>query len=186
MAKKIKPFSAPRVEARIRVSDEMIKDMHTCRRAMKAMESGPDCNSCSWNEVMIAPKTWACGLDEVVRQVMEMEENVENLPELAKAVPTPIMAPEWIPVTEKLPKDDNYILLSFENFIIPMIGKYEENEEGGAFFVGDDDASCVSDGLYVNAWMPLPEPYRPQTLEEAGGDATGIQNVSLKEVQKRG
>ena len=26
----------------------------------------------------------------------------------------------WIPVEERLPEDDNYILLSFENFDIPL------------------------------------------------------------------
>ena len=66
----------------------------------------------------------------------------------------------WIPVSEKLPEDDRYILLSFENFSVPLVGRYEEDEEGGAFYVGDDPDSCVSEGIYVNAWMPLPKPYK--------------------------
>ena len=63
----------------------------------------------------------------------------------------------WIDVEQELPKDDNYILLSFRNFSIPAIGRYEEDENGGIFYIGDE--SCVSQELYVNAWMPLPEPY---------------------------
>lgn len=35
----------------------------------------------------------------------------------------------WIPVEEGLPEDDNYILLSFENFDIPLIGRYEADAE---------------------------------------------------------
>lgn len=37
----------------------------------------------------------------------------------------------WIPVEEQLPEDDSYILLSFDNFTIPIIGRYEERKEGG-------------------------------------------------------
>lgn len=70
----------------------------------------------------------------------------------------------WIPVEEQLPEDNRYILLSFANFSLPMVGRYEINEDGGgAFYLGDCDEedTCVSQGLYVNAWMPLPGPYRP-------------------------
>ena len=71
----------------------------------------------------------------------------------------------WIPVEERLPEDDNYILLSFSNFSLPLIGRYEaDNDGGGAFYLGDNDEgdTCLSADLYVNAWQPLPEPYRPE------------------------
>ena len=66
----------------------------------------------------------------------------------------------WIPVEEELPETDKYILLSFSNFSIPCVGRYEEDENGGAFYVGDDDETCVSQDMFVNAWMPLPTPYQ--------------------------
>lgn len=72
---------------------------------------------------------------------------------------------EWIPVEERLPEDDNYILLSFSNFSLPLIGRYEaDNDGGGAFYLGDNDEgdTCLSEDLYVNAWQPLPEQYRPE------------------------
>ena len=72
----------------------------------------------------------------------------------------------WIPVEEPLPEDDKYILLSFENFTVPLVGHYEKDEEGGAFYLGDEDESCVSYRLFVIAWMPLPEPYKPKELSE--------------------
>lgn len=70
----------------------------------------------------------------------------------------------WIPVEDqdRQPKDDEYILLSFENFDLPMVGRYEENKEGGAFYLGDEEDTCVSQDLYVNAWQPLPKPYSPK------------------------
>lgn len=63
-------------------------------------------------------------------------------------------------LAEDPPKDDNYILLSFANFSIPLVGRYEEWDEGGAYYIGDDDKPCTASGLFVDAWMPLPDPYR--------------------------
>ena len=66
----------------------------------------------------------------------------------------------WIPCNERLPEDDRYILLSFANFTIPMVGRYEEDTEGGAFYIGDEEETCISQGLFVNAWMHLPKRYK--------------------------
>lgn len=71
----------------------------------------------------------------------------------------------WIPVEERLPEEDNYILLSFENFSLPLVGRYEADSDGeGAFYLGDCDEgdTCLSENLFVNAWMSLPEPYRKE------------------------
>lgn len=49
---------------------------------------------------------------------------------------------KWIPADQP-PKEDQYILLSFENFTIPVIGRYEgDKNNGGAYFSGDEDISC--------------------------------------------
>lgn len=83
--------------------------------------------------------------------MMECMRTVARKPEFGK----------WIPVSERLPEDDTYILLSYENFTLPDIGRYEVDKDGnGAFYPGDEDRSCASFGLFVNAWMPMPEPYR--------------------------
>nr|UVX71750.1 MAG: Protein of unknown function (DUF551) [Bacteriophage sp.] len=67
----------------------------------------------------------------------------------------------WIPVDEKLPDPDKYILVSFFNYSIPMIGRYTvDDNDGGTFRVGDEDESFGEHGLYVNAWMPLPKCYK--------------------------
>ena len=81
-----------------------------------------------------------------------MKEIVENQPTIDG----------WIPIGDRMPENDNYILLSFSNFSMPIIGRYKEDSEGGAFYLGDCDEkdTCVSQDLYVNAWRPLPKPYK--------------------------
>lgn len=65
---------------------------------------------------------------------------------------------EWI-APDIIPINYGYILLSFANFSIPCVGRYEEDENGGAYYIGDEDESCVQQGMIVNGWMPLPECY---------------------------
>ena len=67
----------------------------------------------------------------------------------------------WIPIDEKLPDADEYIIVSFENFTVPMIGRYTvDDDDNGTFRIGDEDESFVENDLYVNAWMSLPKPNR--------------------------
>ncbi len=82
--------------------------------------------------------------------VIECEEKEQDVEEETR----------WIPCNERLPEDESYILVSFENCTMPDIARYEENDEGGTFYPGDDEKSYSSYGLFVNAWMPLPEPYK--------------------------
>lgn len=72
----------------------------------------------------------------------------------------------WIPVEEDLPEPNKYVLLSFSNCSTPLMGRYEEDNKGGAFYLGDEEESRVSQLLFVNAWMPLPEPYTYKESEE--------------------
>lgn len=93
--------------------------------------------------------TEACGYSPLTKVVSE--EEINRILEQESG---------WIPVDEQIPNTDKYILVSFENFTIPDIGRYETDEDGnGAFYPGDDDKSYAKYGLFVNAWMPLPEPY---------------------------
>lgn len=95
----------------------------------------------------------ACGYAPLTRVISEAE--VEEILEQEEKTGG------WIPVSERLPDVDEYILVSFENFTTPMIGRYTvDDDDSGTFRVGDEDESFVEDGLFVNAWMPLPKPYR--------------------------
>ena len=88
----------------------------------------------------------------------EQNETVEKLKKTAKP---------WIPVTERLPETDDYILISFENYTLPDIGRYEIDADGnGAFYPGDEAVSYASMGIFVNAWMPLPKSYRESEGQE--------------------
>lgn len=108
-------------------------------------------------------------IDEAIRHAKEIADNsectecakdheqlavwLEELKELREKS-------KWIPADQP-PEDDRYILLSFDNFTICKIGRYERDEDGsGAYYPADDDVSCCSIGIFVNAWMPLPEPYK--------------------------
>lgn len=69
----------------------------------------------------------------------------------------------WVP-QEEHPSDDRFVLLSFENFSIPLVGRYEKDADGGgSYYVGDEEDPLVSQGLFVNAWMDMPEPYKPES-----------------------
>ena len=67
----------------------------------------------------------------------------------------------WISIDERFPDTDSYILLSFSNFTIPVVGRYETDEDGsGAFYIGDELETCLSQDMFVNAWQQLPKPYQ--------------------------
>jgi len=83
------------------------------------------------------------------------------------------MVGKWIPVedTEHTPENESYVLVSFSNSSLPDIARYEENEEGGTYYPGDDEESYLKYGLFVNAWQPLPKPYRPDPCHGCFGAA---------------
>lgn len=68
----------------------------------------------------------------------------------------------WFDSDIEVPTNDKYVLLSFSNFSVPLVGRYEEDKNGGAFYIGDETETCSSQDIFVNAWMPLPEPYRTE------------------------
>lgn len=70
----------------------------------------------------------------------------------------------WIPA-DNPPKtsedgESDYILLSFDNFPLPCVGIYRQDEEGGAYYIDTGEESLAGIGIFVNAWRPLPERYR--------------------------
>lgn len=91
----------------------------------------------------------------------------------------------WISVEERYPDTDNYILLSLSNFSIPIVGRYEEDENGGAFYAGDEDETLVSQDLFVNAWMPLVKPYRPDEEAPVRTNGDRIRSMSNEELTQQ-
>ena len=130
------------LEARLSAIDDAIEIVK--QEAEKYEECYKNCGDC---EAYDKEKFHCPKFCEVIKEtVKEIEENHNG----------------WIPVEEELPETDKYILLSFSNFYIPCVGRYEDDENGGAFYVGDDDETCVSQDMFVNAWMNLPAPYQPK------------------------
>lgn len=106
----------------------------------------------------ITEKIWATGTKKVSVIGNVLEDTKGNRLESHT-----VSEPGWIPVTERLPENDSYVLMSFENFSLPLVGRYVDDEElGGAWYLGDciDEDTCLANDLFVNAWMPLPKPYR--------------------------
>lgn len=74
---------------------------------------------------------------------------------------------KWIPV-ERQPYNGQRVLLSFANEKQkPLVGTWKVDDEGGAFYAPFTGRTYTSLGYFVNAWMPLPEPYKPEDIKEA-------------------
>lgn len=70
---------------------------------------------------------------------------------------------DWIPISERLPEVGKYILASFanEDVSLPDIAVYEVDSHGnGVFYPADRTVQYSLIGIFVNAWMPLPGPYK--------------------------
>lgn len=71
----------------------------------------------------------------------------------------------WISSEYEVPSDDRFVLMSFSNFSMPMIGRYEQDDDGGGnWYLGDCDEqdTCIANDLFVNAWMELPKRYEEE------------------------
>lgn len=76
--------------------------------------------------------------DELLRSVWLLDEIIESF--------------RWIPVGERLPKTKYSVLVTTWDGIITI-----------ANWSGSKWSTCYRWDEKVTAWMPLPEPYRPET-----------------------
>jgi hypothetical protein len=79
-------------------------------------------------------------------------------------VELPSAEPEWIPVTEALPKNAEFVLLTIRRLDksysqIPFISVGYVSWNQTAWWCAHD-GDCDAHNVEVLAWMPLPEPYR--------------------------
>lgn len=88
----------------------------------------------------------------------------------------------WIPVTERLPETNEDILLSFEAFSFTAAGRYEKDNDGGAFYFSDREESCMTLGYRVNAWMPWPKSYSADEPDDESAILPPDGTRPLKEV----
>lgn len=101
---------------------------------------------------------------EIVCRTKEEFDHLQNIIEQYKG---------WREIYEELPNPGEYVLVSFENegVTLPDIATYEVDKQGnGAFYPSDCEATYASVGVFVNAWMPLPKPYKREEEEQNEAD----------------
>lgn len=71
---------------------------------------------------------------------------------------------KWIPIDDdQCPKNGQYVLVSFANYPLPTIAEYRRKWDG-SYFCSAGGIKFSDIGLFANAWMPLPDPYRAEEL----------------------
>lgn len=71
--------------------------------------------------------------------------------------------PQWIPCSERLPKHSEIVLVSFKIGMVQMC-KYLDDGSSYSWWSYKDD--CLAWNNTVDAWMPLPEPYKEEGDEK--------------------
>lgn len=89
--------------------------------------------------------------------------------EMAKQALLTLERERWRPVMDgdgEMPPvdeegDSGFILVNFTNAPGMFdIARYREDDQGGAYYSGDEPDPYTKIGLFVSAWRPLPEEYR--------------------------
>lgn len=66
---------------------------------------------------------------------------------------------EWIPCSERLPKRDELVLVSYKTGGVHLCKYLDDGSENPWWSYIDD---CCAWNNTVDAWMPLPEPYKEE------------------------
>lgn len=67
---------------------------------------------------------------------------------------------KWIPISERVPKDGERVLTSFENCNFILSSRYLIKSDGSGVFWVPGYGTANELGLKVNAWMTAPSAYR--------------------------
>lgn len=126
------------------VLEKILEEIEDMRDIMKSTVA-TDCfgKECEYNDCTV------CVCERAMEIIRSHMDDVEN--------------GGWIPVdSDNQPKDEERVLVSFENFNEVLTARYKAEEEGGTFLLDADDTdeSFVSNDLYVSAWQPLPDRYK--------------------------
>lgn len=97
-------------------------------------------------------------LEEIIEQLKEEGCIIDNdAGNRAEEIIRKHMNDGWIPVLERLPKDDRYVLVCNVRGAMDLA-----RWDGKRWWTGFSHADIARD---VIAWQPLPEPYRSEPLE---------------------
>lgn len=143
------------------------EELVVCQEIIRShMEEADDSNITGNEEPYITLTLNEDGVVEVYDDTYDVTIHCESEEEQERVVGILERYQGWIPVedTEHTPEDESYVLVSFSNFSLPDIARYEENDEGGTYYPGDDEKSYLNYRLFVNAWMPLPKSHRTEDI----------------------
>lgn len=91
---------------------------------------------------------------------------IEKLPPVKQEQSSSENPNKWIPVSERLPKEDTNVLCWYEYFRYGNYNKMYQTYGVGTYFGRFGWAGDITgDQARVIAWMPLPKPYEPQESE---------------------
>ena len=84
--------------------------------------------------------------------------------EAAPTIDLENLQPQWIPVTERLPESSQDVLITrrrTRGTVRVMKAFYMPSDNGGIWA-----SQCGICTTGVIAWMPMPEPYKPEKIED--------------------
>ena len=90
---------------------------------------------------------WWTGTAQDVEELLNSLQSTQPKPKTGK----------WIPVSERLPEDEQEILFSTKTGRVHS-GKYHDDDSANQWYSYRDKARAWNN--VVNAWMPLPDPWK--------------------------
>ena len=130
------------------------EESHTAMMmAIKALEQQTCEDAISREDALMAlTGEWTESTDELIHRFIR---RIRTLPSVKPQ-------PKWIPVSERLPEDEQEILFSTKTGRVHS-GKYHDDDSANQWYSHKD--KCRAWNNVVIAWMPLPQPYEPQESE---------------------
>ena len=113
-------------------------------------------------ECMVAEKKearWLGGVNDAIDEIIGMPSGEIYWHEIF----------EDDPIT--FPDDDRLVLVSFSNYSVPMLGRWEADDDGGKWCMGDTDETFIQNDLCVDGWWELPKKLEPHKWERGEQDA---------------
>lgn len=106
------------------------------------------------------------GVEEVLRALPSVqpeytEQDVREAFNAGYACGMSAARPEWHECFEddpsSYPDTGRMVLVSCSNFDQPLIGRWDADDEGGNWYLGDTDETFLSNGLFADGWWVLPK-----------------------------
>lgn len=121
------------------------EERELARMALAAMDSEPDCKE----------RKLFCSTDTArMRKVISVSAGTGDAPLYLHAQPAPAVPGKWIPVSERMPEDEQEVLTI--NKMGHRFVSFFDKHSGLFFDRLDAPAACCIERVLVTHWMPLP------------------------------